>query len=207
MSTPPDPAGQPPATSEQPTASPPIPNAVPYQRFAEVNGERQALKSKVDALSAELEALRKAPPKVEAPPDVSAQIAGLQRELTAERELRVAASHGWTDPEAVETARWVHSRQKDAPAFTEWIGTLTDETLPPQLRPFRAAAPPAPPGQAAAPSVPRTAIPAQAPTPGLPPVATVAEIQHATREMTRGNRGPMEALKASGRLPGMGAPR
>lgn len=210
MSTPPDPAGLPPATSEQSPANPAAPATIPYQRFAEVNGERQALKAKVDAMTAELETLRKGPAKAEPPPDVSAQIANLQRELTSERELRVAASHGWTDPEAVETARWIHGRQKDAPPFGEWIGTLTDETLPPQLRPFRAApAAPSAPGQPpapAAPPVPRTAIPPQAPSPGMSPVASVAEIQTATREMLRGNPAPMEALKKSGRLPGMGAP-
>lgn len=194
-----------------PTTTPPTdqPGMIPYPRFQQTVEQRAAAEQRAKAAEAELTKLRAelaAAKSTEAPPDLSAEVVKIRGELERTRAEAAAARAGYVDPEAVETAQWLHQRLASEQPFGAWLASLTPETTPPQLAAFRPApgAPAAPsaPGPPA-PPLPRTAVPPGTPNSGLPQYATADEIQAAVARMRAGDPGPYRALKAAGRIRGV----
>lgn len=108
----PNPNPSPPPPPHPPPPPPPAPEKViPYERFAEVVGERNTYKAKADEADAHKAALE-------------AERAGRAADRAAWEDERALMQLGLVDPEAIEVARYIHSRlpADGRPKIAEWVG-------------------------------------------------------------------------------------
>ena len=129
-----------PAPVPVPAAPPPPPERViPYERFAEVVGERNTFKARADEADAHKAAL-------------DTERAGRAADKAAWEDERSLMQRGLVDPEAIEVARYLHGRlpAEGRPKLAEWVATFAADPAraPVALRgylgqPGKVAAPPA----------------------------------------------------------------
>lgn len=122
-----------------PAAAPPPEKVIPYERFAEVVGERNTFKARADEADAHKAAL-------------DAERAGRAADKAAWEDERSLMQRGLVDPEAIEVARYLHGRlpAEGRPKIAEWVATFAADPAkaPVALRgylgqPAKAPAPPA----------------------------------------------------------------
>ena len=104
----------PPATPPAPATPPPAPagvQTVPYARFQTLVGERNDLRSQIENLNAQVQGLTEKGATVDT---LTQANTALQGELKSEQgrfsRFSTIASHGLTDPQAVEAVEWQYGK-------------------------------------------------------------------------------------------------
>lgn len=121
---------------------------VPYERFSKVAEERKTLKTQYSTLNEQYGTLRDQLHTTQAELKTALEWKSKYEQLESSfvsykdqiKEESALGALGLSDPEAIDVARFYHSRtpEENRPALTEWLKAIQakPETIPPGLAPY-----------------------------------------------------------------------